>query len=416
MGLDFYTLDDFDLTGKRVLLRLDINSPIDPSTGDLLDDSRMRQHAETIKALSHAKVVILAHQSKPGKSDFTPLDKHARRLSSILGKNVVYCDSLFDRRALGAMKALENGDVLLLENTRFFAEDVALKDKDVKVQVKSHIIRNLAPASDYFVNDAFAAAHRNQPTIVGFCEVLPSAAGRIMQKELVSLGKVIHGADRPTLAILGGAKVDDSIDVMTNMLQKGIADKIMTTGVVANIFLLAKGYDVGKPSVDFLEKEVEDWRKLVEAGKGLLATYGEKILVPTDVAVNDNGERIDVTFDQLPSQHQIMDLGIDTVVSYIDEIEKARTICLNGPAGVFEIEQFAFGTLEIFKAISESDAYTVIGGGHTSAVAEQLHLEGKVNHISTGGGALINYLAGKNLPAVEALKRSKIKFPKKEHH
>ncbi len=414
MGLDFYTLDDFDLAGKRVLLRLDINSPIDPATGELLDDSRMRQHAETIKALSRSKVIILAHQSKPGKSDFTPLEKHAKRLSSILGKNVVYCDSLFDRRALGAIKSLEDGDVLLLENTRFFAEDVALKDKDIKAQIKSHIIRNLAPAADVFVNDAFAAAHRNQPTIVGFCEVMPSAAGRIMGKELIALGKVIHGAERPTIVFLGGAKVDDSIDVATNMLKKGIADRIIPTGVVANIFLLAKGIDLGKPSTDFLDKEVEDWGKLVEAAKGLLAEYPGKIALPTDVAVNKNGEREDVPISQLPSDYPILDLGIDTTIAYIEEIKKAKTICLNGPAGVFEMEQFAFGTLEIFKAIADSDAYTVIGGGHTSAVAEQLHLDGKVDHISTGGGALINFLAGKDLPAVEALKRSKIKFPKKE--
>jgi phosphoglycerate kinase len=412
MSLDFYTLDDFELEGKTVLLRLDINSPIDPTTGDLLDDSRLRQHAVTVKALNRSKVVVLAHQSKPGKSDFTPLDKHAKRLSTIIGKRVLYCDSLFDRRALGAMKALEDGDILLLENTRFFAEDVALKDKDPKVQVKSHIIRNLAPAADFFVNDAFAAAHRSQPTIVGFCEVLPSAAGRVMERELVMLGKVVQGAERPTLAILGGAKVDDSIDVMTNMLQRGIADKVMTTGVVANLFLLAKGYDLGKPSVDFLDKEVEKWQELVAAAKGLLVTYGDRILVPVDVAVNDSNERIDTTFDQLPSPYPILDIGIDTVVNYIDEINKARTIVLNGPAGVFELEQFAFGTVEIFQAIAEADAYSVIGGGHTSAVAGQLNLEGKVDHISTGGGALINFLAGKELPAVEALKRSKQKFPK----
>jgi len=412
MSLQFYTLDDFELDGKTVLLRVDVNSPIDPSTGDLLDDSRLRQHATTIKALSRSRVVILAHQSKPGKSDFTSLEKHAKRLSSILGKNVLFCDSLFDRRALGAIKALDPGDVLLLENTRMFAEDVALKDRDVKVQVKSHIIRQLSPAADYFVNDAFAAAHRNQPTIVGFCEVLPSAAGRIMEKELVAVGKVLAGAERPTLAILGGAKVDDSIDVMTNMLQKGIADKVMTTGVVANIFLLAKGYDLGKPSVDFLEKEVEGWRGLVESAKGLMAAYNDRVLVPSDVALNDSNERIDITFDQLPAQYPIMDLGIDTVVRYIEEIERAKTITLNGPAGVFELEQFAFGTLELFKAIANSGAYSVIGGGHTSAVAEQLHLEGKVDHISTGGGAMINFLAGKPLPAVEALIRSKEKFPK----
>ncbi len=406
---NFFVLDDFDLRGKRVLLRLDINSPMDPISGRILDDSRMRAHVDTLDDLSGSKVIILAHQSKPGKKDFTNLNNHAKRLSKIIHRPVEYVDSLFDMRATQAIEKMNAGDVILLENTRFFAEELMLKNAKPEVLAKTHMISRLSSMADYYVCDAFAAAHRAQPSLVGFGEAMPSIAGRLMEKELDVLGKVMKKGSG-TLAILAGAKVDDSIEVMGNMLGSGSANQILTGGLVATILLKAKGVDVGPGSESVLEKEMSDYESLVTKAVELLEKFPDQIHLPTDVALNNNGMRIGMTVDQLPSPYPIFDIGLDTIVNYIGRINEADNIILNGPLGVFEMEEFSFGTIEIFKAIADSDAFSVIGGGHTATVVRRLGLERKVDHFSTGGGALINMLSGKPLPVVEALKRSKLKF------
>ncbi len=406
---NFFVLDDFNLRGKRVLLRLDINSPMDPVYGEILDDSRMRAHIETLDDLARSKVIILAHQSKPGKKDFTNLKNHATRLSKILKRPIKYVDSLFDSKALQAIEQMEDGDIILLENTRFFAEELILKKAKPDVLAKTHMISRLSSVADYYVCDAFAAAHRAQPSLVGFGDAIPSIAGRLMARELDVLGKVMKKGSG-TLAILAGAKVDDSIEVMGNMLESGSANQILTGGLVATIFIMAKGIDVGPGSDDVLEREIPDYEKYVAEAKELLEKYPDQIQIPTDIALNNNGNRNGATVDQLPSEFPIFDIGLDTIVNYIDHINKANNVILNGPLGVFEIEEFSFGTIEIFKAIADCDAFSIIGGGHTGTVAKRLGLERKVDHLSTGGGALINMLSGKPLPVVEALKRSKMKF------
>ncbi len=406
---NFFVLDDFDLRGKRVLLRLDINSPMDPISGQILDDSRMRAHIETLEDLSRSKVIIMAHQSKPGKKDFTNLVNHAKRLSKLIHRPVEYVDSLFDSKAILAIEQMNAGDVLLLENTRFYAEELMLKNAKCDVLAKTHMISRLSSVADYYVCDAFAAAHRAQPSLVGFGEAMPSIAGRLMEKELDVLGKVMKKGSG-TLAILAGAKVDDSIEVMGNMLESGSANQILTGGLVATVFLKAKGIDVGPGSDNALEKENPDYMADVATAKALLEKFPDQIHVPTDVALNNNGMRDGMTVDQLPSPYPIFDIGLDTIVKYIDLINQANNVILNGPLGVFEMEEFSFGTIEIFKAIADSDAFSVIGGGHTGTVVRRLGLERKVDHFSTGGGALINMLSGKPLPVVEALKRSKLKF------
>jgi phosphoglycerate kinase len=409
---DFFTLDDFDFREKRVLLRVDINSPIDPSTGHILDDTRMRAIVPTVNDLRDAKVIMIGHQSKPGKSDYTTFRGHAIRLSGVFGRKVMYIESLFDSKALGAIKGMRTGEILLLENTRFYSEDIALKDKPVDIQAKSHMVTKLAGAVDYYICDAFAAAHRSQPSLVGFAEIIPAIAGRLMEKELVMLGEIMKG-DGGLTAILGGAKVDDSIDVMKYMLEKGTLSEALTGGVVANIFLKAQGVDLGQPSDKFLDKEVPDHGKLVEVAKDLLGNYPGQIRVPEDVALNNDGTRIGIPVSDLPSEYPIYDIGLETTVDYIGRIKGAKKIMLNGPMGVFEMEEFASGTKEIMKAIADSDALSVVGGGHTAAAVSTFGLEGKIRHVSTGGGALINMLTGKELPVVEALKRSKKEFGKK---
>jgi phosphoglycerate kinase len=407
MQKDYFTLGDFDLKGKTVLLRVDINSPIAPSTGEILDDTRIRHHVRTLNDLGDSKVVLLAHQSRPGKKDFTNLDKHAKRVSWRLGKKVDYIDDFFGSRALDSIKNMKAGDIILLENARFYAEEHVLKNKDFSIQAESHMVTHLAKQADYFINDAFAAAHRAQPSLTGFTEVLPCLAGRVMEKEITMLEKAMKNTERPSIAVLGGIKVFDTLKVMRHMLGAGVVDNVLTTGVVGNIFLMARGHDLGEPNRSFLERELGGYIELMESAMGLDSDFKGKIQVPTDLVINDSGKRRAIHLDDLPAELQIFDIGLDTAVNYRKQILEAKNIILNGPAGVFEIEEFAVGTGIIYNAIAESQGFSVIGGGETVAAARNLHLEDRVNHMSTGGGACINFLAGKSMPAIEALKHSR---------
>jgi phosphoglycerate kinase len=407
MPKNFFTMDDFDLAGKTVLLRVDINSPINPQTGELLDDTRLVHHLTTIKELSDSKVVLLAHQSRPGKKDFTNMQKHAKHLGNLLGKKIKYVDDFFGSQAQSAVKGLKSGDAVLLENARFYAEEHVLKNRNFSVQAESHMVNHLSKLADYFINDAFAAAHRAQPSLTGFTEVLPNLSGRIMEREIAMLEKAMKNKDRPSVAVLGGIKVFDTIQVMRNMLVNNIVDKVLTTGVVANIFMLARGIELGPMNIDFLERELGGYDELCQQARELDSKYSDKIQVPTDVVVNMDGNRKGVSAKELPTELQIFDIGLDTAVNYRKEILDAKNLILNGPAGVFEIEEFAVGTTIIYNAIAESEGFSVIGGGETVAAARNLNLTKMINHMSTGGGACIHFLSGKSMPAIEALIRSK---------
>ncbi len=407
MPKDFFTLDDFDLSGRTVLLRVDINSPINPQTGDLLDDTRLVHHLTTIKELADSKVVLIAHQSRPGKKDFTNMKKHAKRLSMLLKKDVQYVDDFFGSKALSAVKNQKVGEILLLENARFYAEEHVLKDRNFSVQSECHMVTHLAKLTDYFINDAFAAAHRAQPSLTGFTEVLPNLSGRVMEREIKMLGRAMKDTQRPSVAVLGGIKVFDTIQVMRHMLINDIVDKVLTTGVVANIFLLARGIKLGPMNIDFLERELGGYKELCQQAQELNLKFMDRILIPTDVVVNDGGKRKRILVQDLPSELQIFDIGLDTAIEYRKEILNANNLILNGPAGVFEIEEFAVGTTIIYNSIAESYGFSVIGGGETVAAARNLNLEGKIDHMSTGGGACLHFLSGKAMPAIDALIRSK---------
>ena len=415
MAREFFTMDDFDLAGRTVLLRVDINSPVDPATGELLNDARIREHLTTIRDLKHSKVVLLAHQSRPGKDDFTTLEAHAERIAALLGHPVRYVPSLFGKPAIEAIQAATVGDVIVLENTRFYAEEEALADAKLEKMVNTHIVHGLAPHADYFVLDAFAAAHRAQPSLVGFCDVLPSLAGRVMERELTMLTRAVQDPERPKVIHLGGVKADDSIAVARHMLEKNIVDTVLTSGGVANIFLDAAGIDPGGPTTDFLRRELDDYEILRSESKALLKKFSKRILLPSDVVVNENGERRPIAVDSLPAKFPIYDIGLDTIAHYVDVIDRAKTIFFNGPAGVFELEPFSVGTRELLTAVAEADGLSVVGGGHTVAAVEQFDLQDKIDHVSTGGGALINFLAGKELPLVTALRHSYKKFSQETH-
>ncbi|MDR1819505.1 MAG: phosphoglycerate kinase [Methanobrevibacter sp.] len=404
MSADFKTIDDFDIRCKRVLVRIDINSPVDPNTGIILDDSRIKGHVETIEELSKkgAKVILLAHQSRPGKSDFTTLRQHADRLTQILGIEVKYVDGIFSIDAINAIENLIDGDILLLENVRFFSEESLSRSPEE--QSKTLFVSTLTPYIDIFINDAFATAHRSHLSLVGFTKVVPSAAGRVMEKEVRIITQAIENSERPCVFVLGGVKADDSIEVIENVLKNKTADSVLTTGLVANIFLKGAGVDIAEINENFIKSK--DYYYLVDKAKELIEKYGDKIIYPEDVAVEDNGNRLDVDINNIPNK-PIFDVGVKTIKKYEDTIKNAKTIFANGPAGVFEDSKFSAGTDDILNAIADSPAFTVVGGGHIGAAAVAMGLDDKIEHISSGGGASISLLAGKKLAAVEALKDAK---------
>ncbi|MDD2666344.1 MAG: phosphoglycerate kinase [Methanocellales archaeon] len=405
---DYLTMDDFNLSNKTVLVRLDLNSPIDPSTGSILSEEKFWSHADTLKRLERSRTVLLSHQSRPGKKDFTTMEPHAKMLGVVLRQKVTYVDDIFGACAQKAIEDMKVGDILLLENVRFYSEERV--ERSSEEHAKTHLVRGLAPHFDLFFNDAFASVHRSHASLVGFTEVLPSGAGKLMEKELDVLNKVLACADHPCIFVLGGAKAHDTLDVIENILSRDGADKIFLTGVAANIFLAASGVDIGAPSLQYIEKE--GYSDEIPKAKILLQKFGDRIELPKDVALGKNGERVDVPIEKLPAEYPIWDIGLETIVKFQDEIKDAKMAILHGPAGVFEKENFALGTLEMMKAITKA-GFSIVGGGHTGAAVQKAGLERKVTHVSTGGNACLNVLAGKELPGVMALKSAAKKFGSK---
>ena len=404
MADKFNTIDDFDIEDKTVLVRIDINAPVDPSSGIILDDTRLKLHSQTVKELSNkgAKVVLLAHQSRPGKKDFTTLSQHAEALSEILNLRVKYIDSLFSNAAKEAIKSLKPHEILLLENARFFSEESLSRTPEE--QSKTLLVRNLSPLIDYFVNDAFAAAHRSQASLVGFTVNTPSAAGRVMEEELTVIQNALDNVEHPCVFLLGGMKPEDSIDVMENVLGNGTADSVLTTGIVGNIVLWAAGVDIGQVNKDFIASR--GYEDMVEKAKELIDRFGDKVKYPIDVACEIDGERVDYDLGDIPNE-AIFDIGVKTISMYANEIRNAKYIFANGPAGVFEDPKFAMGTEDLINAMASSKGFSLIGGGHIAAATAGLGLEDQMSHLSSGGGACISMLAGKKLAAVEALKNWK---------
>lgn len=401
----FLTMDDFDFKNKTALVRVDFNSNIDPQTKKILEAPRIRAHGETtIKELVQkgAKVVILAHQGRPGDPDFAPLKQHTALLSKVLGKPVEYVDDLFGEKAQKAIKQLKSGEVLVLENVRTYPDE--LKKGTPEEQAKSEFVQKLAPLADVFVNDAFSAAHRAQISIVGFTPMLPSVAGRIMEKELKALTKAVENSEKPCLYILGGAKADDALKISQYVLKNDIANQVLTGGVVGNLFLAAKGFDLGKPNMKFLQKK--ELMGFVPGIKALIGEYPERIEVPIDMAVEVNKKRREISVEQLPTGYPIFDIGANTIEKYGEIIKNAKSIVLSGPLGVFENKEFEAGTKKVFEAIASSKAYSLIGGGDTVSAAEKFHLAQKMGYVSTAGGALIEFLMGEKLPGVVALEKA----------
>ncbi len=401
---EFLTLDDVKVGGKTVFLRVDINAPVDEKTKKITSSNRIEAHAKTIKELSekNAKVVVLAHQGRPGSSDFIPLNQHDKLLEKYVGKKINYVDDIFGSNAQNSIKSLKDGEILLLENLRFFSEEQMEKTSEEHAQ--NIMIKNLAPLGDLFVNDAFSAAHRAHVSMVGFAEKLKTIAGRVMEYELTSLQKAMENPQRPSAFILGGAKPEDSIKVMAHSLGNETLDYAIVCGIVGQLFVKAAGYDLGKKTEDFMDKK--GYLKFLGKCRDIYEKYKDHIILPVDLAVDKDGVREEVDLDDLPSDYSVLDIGKKSGKKIAEILKKSKSIMINGPAGVYEDDKFAKGTKMILDAISESDGFSLVGGGHTISAIDKLGMDvSKFSYISLAGGALIRYLTGKTFPIAQEFKK-----------
>ena len=390
------TLDDLSCEEVTIGVRIDVNSPV--SGGELADDARLRAHVDTLTELLDrgARLAVLAHQGRPGGEDFASLAPHAARLDELLDFPIAHTDALCSAGAREAVAGCSPGEALVLENTRFYAEEYMTFEPEQAA--RTHLIERLAPAFDAYVNDAFAAAHRSQPSLVGFPQVLPGYAGRVLEREVEILGG-IEASPTPRVYVLGGAKVSDSINVARSVLERGLADRVLTTGLLGNVFLLGSGVELGTESAEFVYEQ--GYFDEIDAAGDLAEAYDE-IELPTDVAVDRDGEREEIAVSDLPTDGLAKDVGSETIAGYSLILENAGTVILNGPAGVFEEPAFATGTEELYAAASRAE-HSIVGGGDTAAALRRLGISG-FDHVSTGGGAALRMLTDEALPAVEALR------------
>jgi phosphoglycerate kinase len=385
-----------------VFLRVDINVPLDPSTHQILDDTRIKAISKTLSELDEARVTLGSHQSRPGKDDFTSLEPHANLLAQYCSQKIKFVEDVIGPHAIQKIAKVQPGEILVLDNLRFCAEE-NIDDKREKL-VKTHFVRRLAPLFDYYVNDAFATAHRSQPSIAGLPELLPSAAGRLMEKELDAVSTLLEEPKRPCVYSLGGSKVEDKIPVIENILSQGKADKILLGGVPAKLFLRARDT---KTKIN--AEEIHDFKQFLDRAANLTQKYRDHIEVPLDLAYEDKqGNRVDLSVDS-SREEEALDVGSRTLEKYSKIIRGAATTVANGPLGVFEKNGFDKGTKKLLESMAESNGYTVIGGGHLVGLASIAGIEERFSHVSTAGGAMLSLLSGQSLPGVDALVRAAIR-------
>ncbi len=405
------TLDDVEVKGRTVLLRVDINSPIDRVTGKITDENRLDKSLRTIADLAAAgsKLVIIAHQGDTlDYHNLVSLQEHAEKLSIKLRRNVSFIDDVAGPAARAAIAELREGDILLLDNLRFLTEEVSTFETAVKLtpaeMTDTYLVRNLAPLIDVYVNDAFAAAHRNAPSMVAFQELLPTVGGRLLIDEVNALSGVAVDPARPCVFILGGLKISDAFSMMAKVLADGTADTILTTGITANVMLMALGHDLGAPSASFIAQRSLD--VFVPRATELLDTYRDRIEVPADLAFGIDGLRYEINVADLPTDHLLIDIGSHTITGYEKVIADAAIIFVNGPAGVYESRIGEYGTRALWNAVAKAPGHSIIGGGDTVASARRFVDLADIGFVSTGGGALIRYLSGQQLPLLDAMEKA----------
>lgn len=401
------SLSDVNLDGLTVLYRVDVNSPIEPSSGELLDDGRLRAIIPTIEKLSKTKLVILGHQSRPGKSDFTDMSAHSERLQLIINREVKYVSDICGKLAIQSIKDLSDGEILFLDNVRMNEEEYGKKYKSNEDTEKASIIDTLVEIADVYVTDAFAASHRRSPTLTGFASKIPNICGLLMEKEIDGLRIALHNPPRPYISILGGAKADDSLRVANNLIKKGFIDTVAFVGVAGNMMLWAAGHDIGEINKNFIRDNLGDeFDNTWNHASNLISKHRDLLFLPLDLAIEVEENRVPISLDDLPTDFPIYDIGIQTLMELKPKIKQSGCILWNGPASYFELPKFAFGTIEILNMCSEADGITIIGGGHTSALVNQRGVSKFMTHNSTGGGSTMSFLSGERMPVIEALKKS----------
>ena len=395
MNYNKKSISDIEVTGKRVLCRCDFNVPT--KGGKITSDKRIVAALPTIQELvdNGAKVILCSHMGKP-KGEWKPelsLKVVAERLSELLGQEVIMASDVAGEDAKAKAAALENGQVLLLENTRY-----------IKGETKNdpELSKDLASMADIFVNDAFGTAHRAHSSTAGVADYLPAVSGHLVQKEVSIMGKALANPERPFVAILGGAKVADKLNVINNLLEK--VDTLIIGGGMAYTFAAAKGYTVGKSLLD--ESKIEYCKEMMAKAEA----KGVNLLLPVDCVVGNFPSPIDgpvdvktVPVSAIPDELEGMDIGEETRKIFADAVKSAKTVVWNGPMGVFENPTLAKGTIAMAQALADSDAITIVGGGDSAAACEQLGFADKITHISTGGGASLEFLEGLELPGIACL-------------
>jgi len=381
-----------------------MNCPIDPATMEISGTKRIEEAIETLQSLKEAKVVVASHQGRVGNDDYTGMAKHAKVLERLMNRKIKYVEDTIGEAAQNAIKSLEDGDILLLDNLRLCAEEnYEFSPEDAANTI---MVKRLANLFDLCVLDSFPSAHRSHPSIVGFPQVIPACAGRIVEREVRNLDEIMTVAKAPHVIVLGGSKVPDRLEAIKMLIKNGRADHILLTGLIGNVFMRAQArikYSLG------IKKEDE----VVAKAHALIGEYPDVFATPVDMAIDKDGERVEMDVRDLQTGDKIYDLGPKTVEYYSKIISGAGTVFISGPAGFFEKENFSFGTKALLNAVANSMATTLVSGGHLTSVLKQQGLEEKINHISTAGGALVLYLTGEKLPMIKALEAAATKHRSK---
>ena len=411
MRFGIHTLDEFELRGKTVLCRVDMNQPVDRQSGTLKSTARIEACVPTIRELSDkgAKVVLLAHQGSDIEyKNFYCTKPHAAVLGQLLGRPVQWIDDVCGPTARQMIRELKDGEILLLDNVRYVSEEQTLFEMKLQLtheqQAETLLVEKLAPLADLYVCDAFAAAHRDQPSLCGFEQVLPSAMGRLFEKEYCVISELMASPAKPCIFVLGGSKISDAFLMMETVLGSGVADAVLTGGLVGNILLAAKGEAIGQGSLDFIY--TSNYGEYIEKAKGIYAKYADRIVLPADLAYVQDGLRRECAVGSVPEDICAVDIGSRTAKQYETVILQARTVFVNGPMGIFEKTETELGTRAVFEALGEAPGYTVVGGGDSVTAAAKYQVRDKLGYVCTGGGALIRFLTGEELPVVRALRHA----------
>ena len=388
------TLDDFDLKGKTVFLRVDMNCPIDPNTMEILGTKRIEETALNLKSLQDSKVVMASHQGRVGNNEYTGMAKHAEVLQRVTGREIRYVEDVMGACSQREIAGMKDGDIILLDNLRFCAEENYEFPPDTAA--KTVMVSRLSRLFDLCVLDSFPSAHRLHPSIVGFAQVLPACAGRIVEREVRNLDNIMTVAKAPHVIVLGGSKVLDRLESIKMLIENGRADHILLTGLIGNVFMRAQAR-LKSPLGIKREDEV------VAKAHSLIGEYPDVFATPVDVAIDKDGERVEMDVREMSRNDKVYDLGPKTVDYYSKLISGAGTVFISGPAGFFENENFSYGTNTLLQAVANSMATTIVSGGHLTSALKRQGLADKISHISTAGGALVLYLTGQRLPMIRAL-------------